>query len=129
MGCPCCSDGALNLLYSCSGSSNAGEAADLVMRKLKNLDTGKGTCLAAVGADLSGFIASAKAADSNIVIDGCPIACGKKIMENRDLEYIHILLSEYGVEKGKTEITDELVSAVAEKIDSEIRKTSREILF
>ncbi len=81
------------------------------------------------GADLSGFIASAKAADSNIVIDGCPIACGKKIMENRDLEYIHILLSEYGVEKGKTEITDELVSAAAEKIDSEIRKTSREILF
>ena len=81
------------------------------------------------GADLSGFIASAKAADSNIVIDGCPITCGKKIMENRDLEYIHILLSEYGVEKGKTEITDELVSAATEKTDSEIRKTSREILF
>ncbi len=104
MSCPCCSEGALNLLYSCSGSSNAGETADLVMRKLKKLKTGKGTCLAAIGADLTGFTASARAADKNIVIDGCPIACGKKIMDIRNLEYIHILLSEYGVEKGKTEI-------------------------
>ena len=120
MSCPCCSDGALNLLYSCSGSSNAGEAADLVMRKLKKLKTGQGTCLAAVGADLTGFTASARAADKNIVIDGCPIACGKYIMENRNLEYVHILLSEYGVEKGKTEITEELVNTLAEKIDAEV---------
>ena len=125
MSCPCCSEGALNLLYSCSGSSNAGEAADKIMRKLKILETGKGTCLAAVGADLTGFTASAKAADKNIVIDGCPIACGEKIMEKRGIEYVHILLSEYGVEKGKTEITDELINSLAEKIDSEIRDTAK----
>ena len=122
MSCPCCSEGALNLLYSCSGSSNAGEAADLVMRKLKKLETGKGTCLAAVGADLTGFLASARAADKNIVIDGCPIACGKKIMDNKNIEYIHVLLSEYGIEKGKTEIKEELVNSIAGKIDSEIRE-------
>ncbi len=122
MSCPCCSDGALNLLYSCSGSSNTGEAADLVMRKLKKLETGKGTCLAAVGADLTGFLASARAADKNIVIDGCPIACGKKIMDNKNIEYIHVLLSEYGIEKGKTEIKEELVNSIAGKIDSEIRE-------
>ena len=122
MSCPCCSEGALNLLYSCSGSSNAGEAADRIMRRLKILETGKGTCLAAVGADLSGFIASARAADKNIVLDGCPIACGKKIMDIKGLEYTHVLLTEYGVEKGKTEITEDLINTIAEKIDSEIRE-------
>ena len=121
MSCSCCSEEALNLLYSCSGSSNAGEAADRVMRKLKKLETGKGTCLAAIGADLTGFTVSARMADKNIVLDGCPIACGKKIMDSKGLEYVHVLLTEYGVEKGKTEITDNLVNTIAEKIDSEIK--------
>ena len=121
MGCSCCSEGALNLLYSCSGSSNAGEAADLVMRRLKKNDTGKGTCLAAVGADLAGFIASARAADKNIVIDGCSAACGRKIMDQKNLEYVHFLLSDYGIEKGKTELTDKLLDEITGKITLEVK--------
>jgi uncharacterized metal-binding protein len=36
------------------------------------------TCLASIGAHLSGFVESAKGADENITIDSCPVACGKK---------------------------------------------------
>ncbi len=36
------------------------------------------TCLASIGAHLSGFVESAKGADENITIDGCLVACGKK---------------------------------------------------
>jgi len=64
------------------------------------------TCLAAMGADHSGFIESAKAADENIVIDECPIACGKRIFKTTD----------FGVEKGKTKIDDELVTDVQRRM-------------
>jgi uncharacterized metal-binding protein len=77
---------------------------------------GSGTCLAAVGADLSGFIQSAREATRNIVIDGCPVACGKKIFEGKKLPYVHFVMTEFGVEKGKTPITGDLIEEVAAKV-------------
>jgi len=81
---------------------------------------GKMTCLAAVGANLSGFIESAKAADCNIVIDGCPVSCGKKIFEQLELPFTHYKATDYGVQKGKTEITEEVVQEVTQKITETI---------
>lgn len=114
--CKCSCGGSVNLIYSCSGAANTGLLADRVSRKLMKNTTAKMTCLAAVGAGLSGFVESAKAADKNIVIDGCPVACGKKIFDKLNLPYTHFMTTDFGVEKGKTPITDELVSEVADKI-------------
>jgi sugar phosphate isomerase/epimerase len=47
------------------------------------------TCLAAMGAGLSGFVESARAAGTNLVIDGCPVACGKLTFENMDQVVSH----------------------------------------
>ena len=66
---------------------------------------------------------SATAAGDNLVIDGCPVAWGKKIFENLGIPYGHFVMTDYGVEKGKTGITSELISktsfALAERIADE----------
>lgn len=111
-----CGNGGVKLIYSCSGAANTGYLADSVSRKLMKDGKGKMTCLAAVGADLSGFIESAKCAEKNIVVDGCPVSCGKKIFEKNGLPFLHFVLTEYGVEKGKTEITPEVINRVTEEI-------------
>jgi uncharacterized metal-binding protein len=74
------------------------------------------TCLAAVGADLSGFVQSAKEAGLNAVIDGCPVACGKKIFEAKGLPFAHFIATDFGVEKKKTEITTEVIDRVTAEI-------------
>lgn len=117
--CSCGSNG-IKLIYSCSGAANTGLLADSVSRKLMNEGSGKMTCLAAVGADLSGFIESAKCADKNIVIDGCGVSCGKIIFEKNNLLFEHFILTNFDVEKGKTEITAELIEEVSKKIEATI---------
>jgi uncharacterized metal-binding protein len=74
------------------------------------------TCLAAVSADLSGFIQSAKEADRNVVLDGCPVACGKKIFESKGLLFEQFVMTDFGVEKKKTEITQEVIDRVTGEI-------------
>jgi uncharacterized metal-binding protein len=108
------------LLYACSGAANTGLLADQVMRKLNRDGVGDSTCLAAVGADLSGFVESARSATKNIVIDGCPVACGKRIFEARGLSFEHFVMTEFGVEKGKTAITGDLIETIASRVADSI---------
>ena len=117
--CSCGSD-SVKLIYACSGVANTGFLADSVARKLMNNGTGKMTCLAAIGAEQSGFIESAKSAEKNIVIDGCPVSCGKKIFEKLGLPFDHFVTTDFDVQKNKTVITQEVIervtSAIAEKV-------------
>jgi uncharacterized metal-binding protein len=78
------------------------------------------TYLAAMGAGLSGFVESAKAAGENLVIDGCPVACGKKIFENLGIPFRQFVVTDYGVEKGTTEITPELIGKTAFSLAEEL---------
>ena len=120
-GC-CCGSNGVKLIYACSGAANTGYLADSSSRRLMKEGYGKMTCLAALGADLSGFIESAKCAEENIVIDGCPVACGKKIFDKLALPYTHYITTEFGVEKGRTEITDEIIDSVAGSIKNPVRQ-------
>ncbi|MCF7929665.1 MAG: putative zinc-binding protein [Spirochaetales bacterium] len=112
MSCDCMSDAPVKLIYACSGVANTGFLADRVARGLMQIGLGKMTCLAAMGADHSGFVESAKAADENIVIDGCPVSCGKRIFEQKNISFTHLKTTDFGVEKGKTKIDEELVKNV-----------------
>ncbi len=116
MPCSCGNDGETNLIYACSGAANTGLLADQVMRALNRDKVGASTCLAAMGADLSGFIQSARNATRNIVLDGCKVSCGKKIFEKNGLPFRHFIMTDYDVEKGKTAITGDLIETVAERI-------------
>ncbi len=114
--CSCSNEQKTILIYSCSGGANTGNCADKVARKLAKDKFGNISCLAAIGAEISGFIESAKAAYANIVIDGCPVKCGKRILEKLGLHYNSYIITEMGVVKGITKITDELVEQIAENI-------------
>jgi uncharacterized metal-binding protein len=120
MACNCGGDCVTNLIYACSGAANTGFLADQVMRALAKEGVGKSTCLAAVGADLSGFIESARNATCNIVIDGCPVGCGKRIFEAKGLPYSHFITTDFGVEKGKSAITGDLIEEVKTAMASNI---------
>ncbi len=121
MPCNCGSDAETNLIYACSGAANTGLLADQVMRTLDRDKAGSSTCLAAMGADLSGFIQSARSATRNIVLDGCKVSCGKKIFEKNGLPFRHFIMTDFDVEKGKTAITGDLVEAVAGRIANQVR--------
>jgi uncharacterized metal-binding protein len=58
-------------------------------------------CITGVGAGLSGFVESAKAAEL-IMIDGCPTGCGKKVLENHGVEprRYFVITEVLGIKKG-----------------------------
>ena len=111
----CCSGGT-RLIYTCSGSADVGKLADSVTRKLRDDGYARMTCLAGIGADISGFVVSAQGADENITVDGCGIACARKSLERIGVTPRSIVLSDMGYEKGRTPVTDDLVRAVAGNI-------------
>ena len=105
------------LLYTCSGAANTGFLADSIARKMMKEGCGNMSCLAGPGANLPKFHESLKNMSQKIIIDGCSPACGKKIFENYGLkEYSHFVLTDFGVEKGKTEITESVISGTAARI-------------
>ena len=53
-------------------------------------------------------------------MDGCPVACGKKIFERLGLPYTHFVTTDFGVQKGKTEITEDLIDDIFKKISEKI---------
>jgi uncharacterized metal-binding protein len=95
----CCSGEVKTLVLACSGSSNVGQVSNGVMVELDKRGFGSGFCLAGLGADLSGFIESAKVART-LLIDGCKVACGKKVFEKYAIEPSHyFVVTEFGIEK------------------------------
>ncbi len=121
MPCNCGDTGETNLVYACSGAANTGLLADQVMRTLNREGVANSTCLAAMGADLSGFLESARNATRNIVIDGCKVACGKRILEKNGIPFQHYVMTDFGVEKGKTKITGDLIESVAKEIAGKVK--------
>jgi uncharacterized metal-binding protein len=109
----CCSTGGIKLLYACSGAADVGELADRVVRKLWSEGFATKTCLAGVGADISGFVQSAKGADENITIDGCPQSCAKKCLERIGMKPTSIMLADLGYKKGESPVTDEAIEKIA----------------
>jgi uncharacterized metal-binding protein len=95
----CCGDGVKTLILACSGGSNVGQIANNAMIELDRKGMGNAFCLAGIGGALSGFIESAKAART-ILIDGCPVGCGRKAFEKYGIEpTTYLVVTELGVEK------------------------------
>jgi len=113
---------AVTVIYACSGVANTGLLADQVARRFHADGTGKMTCLAAMGAETPKFISEAKAASRRIVIDGCPISCGEAIFKRLGIPFEHYRTTDFGVEKGKTPITPELIDNVRAAIKDAIER-------
>jgi len=112
-----CGCGSKNyLIYSCSGACDTAEISDLSARKLRAEGVGKMYCLAGLGANLPNFIEQAKGADLNIIIDGCPVNCGKKIFEGKGAKTQVFTVTEFGMEKGKSPVTQENIKKVVDGV-------------
>lgn len=122
----CCGGGKTRLVYACSGAADVGEVSDKIARKLSKDGFGKMTCLAGIGAHLSGFIESAKTASENITIDGCPISCAKKNLEHIGITPKSYILTELGLVKGKTLVTQEVINDICNQISAKDKGTDTE---
>lgn len=115
----CCGGGKkrMVLLYACSGGANVGEIADKAARELMFAGEGTMFCLAGLGGDIQGMVQTARDADANLVIDGCPMECAKKTFDRHGISnYRHIKVTDLGIEKVKgVRGTAEQVSVVMAK--------------
>jgi len=111
----CCGGGGKTktiLLYACSGGANVAEIADRAARELMSRGVGGMFCLAGLGADIPGMVQAARDADLNLIIDGCPVDCAKKIFDRHGLtNYVQIKVTDLGIEKAKG------VRATVEQVD------------
>ena len=123
---PCCGGSAKKtvLLYACSGGANVAEIADRAARELMFSGCGSMFCLAGIGAGIQGMVQTAKDADVNVVIDGCPMDCAKKIFDNAGVtNYRYIRVTDLGIEKVKgVRATDEQVAAAVAKVKEVLAK-------
>jgi uncharacterized metal-binding protein len=114
MGQACEKTTAPKLIFSCSGVADVGEVADLTARKLNREGSGKMYCLTGIGAELTNFIDYTKTATKIITIDGCPFDCAKKTLEKVGISSFEcIRVTDFGLTKGKTDITDQTIETIA----------------
>jgi uncharacterized metal-binding protein len=99
--CSCGIDGKTRIIYSCSGiGSNVGQLANAAACRLANEGFGAGSCLAGVGGGMEKLTSVGKLANERIVIDGCPVACAKKIMDDKGLTIDrYVMITELGIVK------------------------------
>ena len=105
------------LLYACSGGANVAEISDKAARELMFGGCGTMFCLAGLGAGVESMIQTAKDADVNLVIDGCPVECAKKVFEKAGVtNFAYIKVTDLGIEKIKgVRCTEEQVAKVVAK--------------
>jgi len=79
-------------------------------------------CLAGVGGRVSAIMKSTESAERILAIDGCPLDCAKKCLEEAGFKNtLHLQVAHLGMEKGKSPVDDEHVEKAAAQ--------GREILF
>jgi uncharacterized metal-binding protein len=114
--CECECKGGVTLIFPCSGAADVGEISDRAARSMTARGHGKMFCLAGIGGNISGMIASARGADRVLVIDGCGVDCAKKTMEERGIEnFLHFRVTDLGMEKSKSPATQERIDSVTQK--------------
>ncbi len=110
----CCAPSSTIMILACSGASNVGQLSNQAAVELAREGFGKMFCLAGIGAHLSGFVQSAKDVPAMVAIDGCPVACAKKILEHAEIPLkAYVAVSDLGIEKnGDTNLKREEIENV-----------------
>ncbi|MCX6829407.1 MAG: putative zinc-binding protein [candidate division Zixibacteria bacterium] len=123
---PCACSISPKLIFACSGAADTGEIADLAARKLTRDKIGTMYCLAGIGGRISGIMKSTQSAAGLVAIDGCPLDCAAHTLDQAGFNnFKHIRITDLGMIKGKTPVTDDNVGRVYHEV-SEILKTISE---
>lgn len=113
----CSCSGSTDLLFCCSGAADIAEIADRAVRALHRAGDAKMFCLAGIAGKVELIEVNTRGADRLLVVDGCDSDCAKKTMELGGFtEFTHLRVSDLGLEKGKTPVTDERIAMVAAKL-------------
>ena len=92
-------------------------------RKLSAEGVGKMSCLAGVGGRVKGIMETTQAAQTILAIDGCPLHCARNTLEQAGFKkFEHLCLSDLGMVKAKTPVTEEAVAKVASQGKAKLPK-------
>ena len=87
-------------IFCCSGASNVGVLSFQAAIRLVQEGFGSFSCIAGIGSSNQPIIRAAKLAGECVLIDGCPVACGKKIMDAHEVPVDrYIIVTELGIDK------------------------------
>jgi uncharacterized metal-binding protein len=108
--------GGPKLIFACSGAADVGEVADRTARELTKNGVGKMFCLAGVGGRVAGIIKKTGEASDILAIDGCDLDCTKNCLDQAGFTgFKHLRITDLGMEKGRTPVTEENVVKVVAK--------------
>jgi len=123
----CSCSGSTDLMFSCSGAADTAEIGDRAVRSLHKAGDAKMFCLAGIAGKVELIEVNTRGADRILVVDGCDSDCSRKTMEFGGFTgFIHLRVSDLGMEKGKTPVTDDRIAMVAAKL-RELLGTSAEV--
>jgi len=112
--CSCACSAAPTLIFACSGAADVGEVADQAARQMTREGQGKMFCLAGIGGRVSGIVKTTEAAARVLAIDGCPLNCARKTLEEAGFSgFAHLNLGDMGLRKGETTPDAATVARVA----------------
>lgn len=90
------------MILACSGGSNVGQLSNRAAVELTQEGFGKMFCLAGIGAQLSGFVQSARDVPEMVAIDGCSVGCARACLENAQVPMkTYLVLTDLGIDKNK----------------------------
>lgn len=113
----CLCGGADYVVLACSGACDLGQVTDAVARKLRDNGVRKMNCLATIGAGLGKPFEQLKK-NNILMLDGCPVDCGKKILDDAGFtDYKYMRITDLGYKKGQTPVTEEVINDVYEKAE------------
>lgn len=108
-------DGSSRWICTCSGVADVGAVADQAARRLHRNGTGRMVCLAAVAGRVEPILSQARTAERVMAIDGCSNHCVKKVLNLAGVERVeHLVVTDLGMEKGKTELSHHTIHKVVE---------------
>lgn len=118
--CSCEGDGETVFFYACSGGSNVGQMTNEIAKRLTVEGKGSMYCLAGVGGRVSGIVETSRAATKRVAIDGCPLSCAKKTLEEAGLQAdVHVVLTQEGMVKAPGfDIDQNDLKRLSEKVES-----------
>ncbi len=120
----CTCSAAPKLIFACSGAADVGAVADQAARRLNIDGVGKMFCTVGLGGRVSPILNTTKAASEILAIDGCPLDCVKNSLEQAGFSsYIHLRVTDLGMEKGKTLIDEVNITTVADQGKSLLNQT------
>lgn len=113
--------GGTKLVFACSGAADVGAVSDRAARAVTKRGSGTMFCMAGIGGRVPGILNTTRAAEKILAVDGCPINCVKKCLEESGFaKFDHLQLADLGLEKGRTAPNDENIGKAVDAIEKKL---------